>query len=176
MSINKEYIDLFHMVSVKAALATYKFVGKKDKIAADKAAVDSMRSELNKIEMKGQVVIGEGALDEAPLLYTGENLGTQNGPSFDIAVDPTIGDIWSQTVLDFTTPTGTPLQYLSFYNLVDSSYTQSGNSYSNVSQTFISQLPSNIFLPSMSFDILLFRSFLFLRKIFKQLWVLLTVK
>ena len=59
---------------------------------------------------------------------------------FDIAVDPTIGDIWSQTILDFTTPTGTPLQYLSFYNLVDSSFTQSGNSYSNVSQTFISQL------------------------------------
>jgi fructose-1,6-bisphosphatase II / sedoheptulose-1,7-bisphosphatase len=91
MSINKEYIDLFHMVSVKAALATYKFVGKKDKIAADKAAVDSMRSELNKINMKGEVVIGEGELDNAPMLYIGEKLGTLNGPEFDIAVDPLEG-------------------------------------------------------------------------------------
>ena len=55
-------------------------VGKKDKIAADKAAVDSMRSELNKINMTGQVVIGEGTLDEAPMLYTGEVLGNKNGP------------------------------------------------------------------------------------------------
>src|SRR6056300_153633 len=64
---------------------------KKDKIAADQAAVDSMRSELNKINMNGQVVIGEGTLDEAPLLYTGEFLGTRNGPDFDIAVDPVEG-------------------------------------------------------------------------------------
>jgi fructose-1,6-bisphosphatase II / sedoheptulose-1,7-bisphosphatase len=50
-----------------------------------------MRFELNKIDMKGQVVIGEGTLDEAPLLYTGEFLGTKNGPDFDIAVDPVEG-------------------------------------------------------------------------------------
>jgi fructose-1,6-bisphosphatase II / sedoheptulose-1,7-bisphosphatase len=50
-----------------------------------------MRSELNKIDMNGQVVIGEGTLDEAPLLYTGEILGTKNGPDFDIAVDPVEG-------------------------------------------------------------------------------------
>jgi fructose-1,6-bisphosphatase II / sedoheptulose-1,7-bisphosphatase len=50
-----------------------------------------MRSELNKIDMNGQVVIGEGTLDEAPLLYTGEFLGTKNGPNFDIAVDPVEG-------------------------------------------------------------------------------------
>ena len=67
------------------------FVGKKDKIAADKAAVDSMRSELNKINMNGEVVIGEGTLDEAPMLYTGEVLGNKNGPNFDIAVDPVEG-------------------------------------------------------------------------------------
>ena len=66
-------------------------VGKKDRIAADQAAVDSMRSDLNKINMNGQVVIGEGTLDEAPLLYTGEFLGTKNGPDFDIAVDPVEG-------------------------------------------------------------------------------------
>ena len=50
-----------------------------------------MRTELNKIKMTGEVVIGEGALDEAPLLYTGEKLGTKNGPIFDIAVDPVEG-------------------------------------------------------------------------------------
>ena len=66
-------------------------VGKKDKIAADKAAVDSMRSELNNLEMKGQIVIGEGEFDEAPMLYIGEKLGTNNGPEFDIAVDPLEG-------------------------------------------------------------------------------------
>ena len=66
-------------------------VGKKDKIAADKAAVDSMRSELNNLDIKGQIVIGEGELDEAPMLYIGEKLGTNNGPEFDIAVDPLEG-------------------------------------------------------------------------------------
>jgi fructose-1,6-bisphosphatase II / sedoheptulose-1,7-bisphosphatase len=91
MTIDKKFIDQFINVTQKAALASSYFVGKNDKIAADKAAVDSMRIELNKINMKGKVVIGEGALDEAPLLYTGEMLGTENGPSFDIAVDPVEG-------------------------------------------------------------------------------------
>jgi len=91
MSIDKKYIDQFVSVSSKAALASSYLVGKKDKIAADQAAVDSMRSELNKINMLGEVVIGEGSLDEAPMLYTGEFLGTKNGPNFDIAVDPLDG-------------------------------------------------------------------------------------
>jgi fructose-1,6-bisphosphatase II / sedoheptulose-1,7-bisphosphatase len=91
MSIDKKFIDQFIKVTSKAALAASYLVGKKNKIAADKSAVDSMRSELNKINMNGKVVIGEGALDEAPLLYTGENLGTKNGPDFDIAVDPVEG-------------------------------------------------------------------------------------
>ena len=91
MSIDKKFIGQFIKVTSKAALASSYLVGKKDKIAADKAAVDSMRSELNKINMKGKIVIGEGALDEAPLLYTGELLGTKNGPNFDIAVDPVEG-------------------------------------------------------------------------------------
>jgi len=91
MAINKEYIDQFVSVTSKAALKASFQVGKKDKIAADKAAVDSMRAELNKINMTGEVVIGEGTLDEAPLLYTGEILGTKNGPNFDIAVDPVEG-------------------------------------------------------------------------------------
>ena len=91
MAIDKKFIDQFIKVSSKAALASSYLVGKKDKIAADQAAVDSMRTELNKISMNGKVVIGEGSLDEAPMLYTGELLGTKDGPSFDIAVDPVEG-------------------------------------------------------------------------------------
>ena len=91
MTINKNFIDKFINITSKAALASSYLVGKKDKIAADKAAVDSMRSELNNLEMKGQIVIGEGELDEAPMLYIGEKLGINNGPEFDIAVDPLEG-------------------------------------------------------------------------------------
>ena len=91
MAIDKSYIDLFRKVTVSAAYASSHMVGKKDKIAADKAAVDAMRKELNKIEMNGQIVIGEGELDEAPMLYIGEKLGTGDGPSLDIAVDPLEG-------------------------------------------------------------------------------------
>ena len=91
MAIDKKFINKFSQVTAKAALAASYLVGKKDKIAADQAAVDSMRSELNNIDMNGRVVIGEGSLDEAPLLYTGEFLGTKNGPDFDIAVDPVEG-------------------------------------------------------------------------------------
>ena len=91
MTIDKKFVDQLVKVTSKAAYASSFFIGKKDKIAADKAAVDSMRSELNKISMTGVVVIGEGTLDEAPMLYTGEVLGNKNGPIFDIAVDPVEG-------------------------------------------------------------------------------------
>ncbi len=91
MAIDKKFIDQFIGVTTKAALASSYLIGKKDKIAADKAAVDSMRSELNKINIQGEIVIGEGELDEAPMLYIGEKLGTNNGPEFDIAVDPLEG-------------------------------------------------------------------------------------
>ena len=91
MTIDKKFIEQFVKVSSKAALASSYLVGKKDKIAADQAAVDSMRTELNKIDMNAKVVIGEGTLDNAPMLYTGELLGTKKGPSFDIAVDPVEG-------------------------------------------------------------------------------------
>ena len=91
MTIDKKFIDQFVSVTSKAALATSYFVGKKDKIAADKAATDSMRSELNRINMNGKIVIGEGELDKAPMLYIGELIGTKNGPFFDIAVDPLEG-------------------------------------------------------------------------------------
>tara|TARA_S200000501_G_C20839384_1_gene750897 strand:- start:77 stop:1027 length:951 start_codon:yes stop_codon:yes gene_type:complete len=91
MTIDKKFIDQFIKVSSKAALASSYLVGKKDKNAADKAAVDAMRNELNKIHMKGQIVIGEGELDNAPMLYIGEKLGTNKGPELDIAVDPLEG-------------------------------------------------------------------------------------
>ena len=91
MILNKELENLFLNVSIKAAYSSYHLVGKKDKDAADKAAVDSMRSELNKINMKGKIVIGEGELDEAPMLYIGERVGTNIGPELDIAVDPLEG-------------------------------------------------------------------------------------
>ena len=91
MTIDKKFIDQFINITSRAAYASSFFIGKKDKIAADKASVDSMRSELNKIDMTGKVVIGEGTLDEAPMLYTGEILGTRDGPNFDIAVDPVEG-------------------------------------------------------------------------------------
>ena len=91
MSLDKIFIEQFINVTSKAALASSYLVGKKNKNAADQAAVDSMRSELNKINMTGKVVIGEGSLDEAPMLFTGEILGTKNGPNLDIAVDPVEG-------------------------------------------------------------------------------------
>ena len=91
MAIDKKFIDQFVNVTSKAALASYYLVGKKDKVAADKAAVDKMRTELNKIDMEGEVVIGEGELDEAPMLFIGEKLGTKKGPKLDIAVDPLEG-------------------------------------------------------------------------------------
>ena len=91
MAIDKKFIDQFINVTSRAALKASYLIGMKDKIAADQAAVDSMRSLLNKIDMTGQVVIGEGTLDEAPLLYNGEILGTKKGLNLDIAVDPVEG-------------------------------------------------------------------------------------
>ena len=91
MSIDPKFLNLFIKATEKAAIGASKFIGKKDKIAADKGAVDHMRRELNKINMEGTVVIGEGEMDEAPMLYIGERLGTLNGPKFDIAVDPLEG-------------------------------------------------------------------------------------
>ena len=91
MTINQKFIDQFVNVTSKAAIASYSLVGKNDKVAADKAAVDSMRTELNQLNVNGKIVIGEGELDEAPMLYIGEKVGTTNGPEIDIAVDPLEG-------------------------------------------------------------------------------------
>jgi fructose-1,6-bisphosphatase II / sedoheptulose-1,7-bisphosphatase len=91
MSINSEYLKLFVNATEKAAYGAFKYIGKNDKIAADQAAVDSMRSEFNKIDMDGKIVIGEGEMDEAPMLFIGETVGTKKGQKLDIAVDPLEG-------------------------------------------------------------------------------------
>lgn len=78
-------------VTEAAALAAGRFMGRGDKIAADRAAVDAMRLVLNSIQMNGVIVIGEGEKDEAPMLYNGEQLGTGDAPLLDIAVDPIDG-------------------------------------------------------------------------------------
>jgi fructose-1,6-bisphosphatase II / sedoheptulose-1,7-bisphosphatase len=91
MSLNKDLINSLVKVTSRAAINCYQYLGKGDKKLADKAATDSMRNDLNNLEINGEVVIGEGELDKAPMLYIGEKLGTKNGPEFDIAVDPLEG-------------------------------------------------------------------------------------
>jgi len=91
MIINKTLINSFARSTERAAYGASLYRGKNDKIGADQAAVDEMRQQLNKINMKGKVVIGEGELDEAPMLYINEKLGTRKGDEFDIAVDPLEG-------------------------------------------------------------------------------------
>lgn len=78
----------FVRVTEAAAIAAAKWVGRGDKHAADQAAVDEMRARFNQIDFSGTVVIGEGSKDEAPELYTGEQVGTGKGPTMDLAIDP----------------------------------------------------------------------------------------
>ena len=78
-------------VSEAAAIASAKLIGRGDEKAADQAAVDAMRTQLNMLDIRGVVVIGEGERDEAPMLYIGEEVGTGNGPGVDIALDPLEG-------------------------------------------------------------------------------------
>ena len=91
MSLEKNYLEKFVKVTEFAAYGASPFIGKKNKNAADKGAVDKMREELNKIDIIGTVVIGEGEMDEAPMLYIGEKVGTKKGPEIDIALDPLEG-------------------------------------------------------------------------------------
>lgn len=81
----------FVRVTEAAAMASSHWIGRGDKIAADKAATESMRARLNDIDFKGRIVIGEGERDEAPMLYIGEEVGNGNGKAYDIAVDPLEG-------------------------------------------------------------------------------------
>ncbi len=90
-NINPKLVNQFIKVCERAAYGASIFKGKNDKIAADQGAVDEMRNELNKVEMKGKIVIGEGEMDEAPMLYIGEKVGKNVGEELDIAVDPLEG-------------------------------------------------------------------------------------
>ena len=91
MALKKDLINDIINVTSKAAISCHKFIGKNDKKNADKAATDSMRNEINKLKINGQVVIGEGELDEAPMLFIGEKLGAGGNLDIDIAVDPLEG-------------------------------------------------------------------------------------
>jgi len=91
MIIDKVLIESFAKTTERAAYGASLFKGKGDKVAADQSAVDEMRTQLNMINMKGKIVIGEGELDEAPMLYIGEKVGNNSGEEFDIAVDPLEG-------------------------------------------------------------------------------------
>ncbi|NQY61366.1 class II fructose-bisphosphatase [Cognatishimia sp.] len=78
-------------VAEQAALASASLIGRGDEKAADQAAVNAMREQLNLLDIAGVVVIGEGERDEAPMLYIGEEVGSGNGPGVDIALDPLEG-------------------------------------------------------------------------------------
>lgn len=78
-------------VTERAAVSASRLRGRGDEKAADQAAVDAMRRELNRLPIDGTIVIGEGERDEAPMLFIGEKVGTKKGPKVDIAVDPLEG-------------------------------------------------------------------------------------
>ena len=78
-------------VSEAASLASAEWIGRGDEKAADQAAVNAMRDQLNRLDIRGTVVIGEGERDEAPMLYIGEEVGSGTGPEVDIALDPLEG-------------------------------------------------------------------------------------
>ena len=91
MCIDKNLVKDFARVTERAAYGASLFIGKNNKISADQAAVDEMRNQLNKIKIKGKIVIGEGEMDEAPMLFINEMVGTNTGDEYDIAVDPLEG-------------------------------------------------------------------------------------
>lgn len=85
--MNRSLAIEFSRITEAAALAAFTWLGRGDKNAADNAAVKAMRFMLNNIDMDGEVVIGEGEIDDAPMLYIGEKLGTGNGEKVAIAVE-----------------------------------------------------------------------------------------
>ena len=91
MKLNPNFVNIFSDITSKAAIASFFYVGSGNKNEADDAAVKIMRKSLNELNIKGRIVIGEGELDEAPMLYIGEAVGNGNGEEIDIAVDPIEG-------------------------------------------------------------------------------------
>ena len=93
-------IPNFLAVAQKAAIASYPWIGKMNKIEADQAGTEAMRAQLNSMNIRGTIVIGEGEMDEAPMLYIGEKLGQGVGSEVDIAVDPVEGTTLMSTGQD----------------------------------------------------------------------------
>ncbi len=91
MKLSIDLLNNLIDITSNSAIACFPYIGKNEKILADKSATDVMRDMLNKLNINGEVVIGEGELDEAPMLYIGEKLGKGKGPNIDIAVDPVEG-------------------------------------------------------------------------------------
>ena len=91
MKLNPNLVNLLSNITSKAAIASYHHVGSGNKYEADDAAVKIMRKSLNELDITGKIVIGEGELDDAPMLYIGENVGKANGEEIDLAVDPIEG-------------------------------------------------------------------------------------
>ena len=89
--MNRNYALEFVRVTEMAAIASARLMGRGDEKAADKAAVDAMRSMLDSVECEATVVIGEGERDEAPMLFIGEKVGSGTGAKLEIAVDPLEG-------------------------------------------------------------------------------------
>tara|TARA_Y100000590_G_scaffold370423_1_gene432239 strand:- start:65 stop:1012 length:948 start_codon:yes stop_codon:yes gene_type:complete len=91
MKLNPNFVNLFSEITSKAAIASFSHIGSGNKNKADDAAVKAMRKNLNELDIRGRIVIGEGELDEAPMLYIGEKVGKENGEEIDLAVDPIEG-------------------------------------------------------------------------------------
>ena len=91
MNLGKNLLDQLINITSDAAVSCYPHIGKKNKILIDSEATDVMRKKLNNLDINGKVVIGEGELDEAPMLFIGEKLGSGKGSVLDIAVDPVEG-------------------------------------------------------------------------------------
>ena len=91
MKLNPNFVNLFSEITSNAAIASFSYIGSGNKNKADDAAVKSMRKNLNELDIRGRIVIGEGELDEAPMLYIGEKVGKENGEEIDLAVDPIEG-------------------------------------------------------------------------------------
>jgi len=146
MALDKSLVEKFRLVTTKAAYAASKFRGLNDKIGADKAAVDVMRTELNKINMLGRVVIGEGELDEAPMLYIGEELGSGKGQEIDIAVD--LKGHTKQNRLDILKNRPCPIQisYLGYPGTLGTDFIGVFNSFLPVSK-ILSSCPHAIIRP-----------------------------
>ncbi len=91
MKLNPNLVNLLSNITSNAAIASYPYVGSGNKNKADDAAVKIMRKSLNELDITGKIVIGEGELDDAPMLYIGEKVGKANGVEIDLAVDPIEG-------------------------------------------------------------------------------------